>query len=152
MSTVRWSRAALAAVVTGVLVAGPAFASWRDAPRRHQVSIGPVEMQAAEGGTGLPFMVSHPGNVWLAVCDPNGWVVQVLVDGQMVAGCHTAVWDGCDLEGRPVADGAYLVILCADGQRKTAPFVLHKSSSSKSRSLTASEQVRPTAAKAEPAI
>ena len=40
------------------------------------------------------------------------------------AGDHTAVWDGCNGEGLPVAGGVYFSVLEFDGERRTGKLVL----------------------------
>lgn len=66
-------------------------------------------------GTTIPFAVAPvadaPGGeigVRLAVYDISGQLIRELVDWRMAPGYRQAVWDGCDVEGRPVGSGVYI--------------------------------------------
>ena len=56
------------------------------------------------------------GTVRLAVYDIAGRLVRVLVEGEIPAGSHEAVWDGRDASGRSVPSGSYLARLVAGGK------------------------------------
>jgi hypothetical protein len=58
--------------------------------------------------TTLSFELPAAGPARLAVFDPAGRLVRVLVDGHLPAGPHSVVWDGCDRSGREVGSGVYL--------------------------------------------
>ena len=51
-----------------------------------------------------------------AVYDLAGRLVRVLVEGEVPAGSHQAVWDGRDASGRAMASGSYLARLVAGGK------------------------------------
>jgi flagellar hook capping protein FlgD len=58
---------------------------------------------------GLTFVLSHPGEVGLAVFDVAGRRVRGLGRAGLAAGEHVLVWDGRDDRGAPAASGVYLV-------------------------------------------
>jgi hypothetical protein len=62
-----------------------------------------------------------PGNsaVRLSIYDVAGRLVCTLVDGNLSAGNHEAVWDGRDQAGRGLDSGTYFARLEAGGQRQT---------------------------------
>jgi len=62
----------------------------------------------------------------LDVFDLRGRLVTTLVDEQMQAGRHEAVWTGKDTSGRQVASGTYVYRLTADGQTLTHKMLLVK--------------------------
>jgi hypothetical protein len=45
-----------------------------------------------------------------------GRLLKVLVEGEIPAGSHEAVWDGRDAAGRAVPSGSYLARLVAGGK------------------------------------
>ncbi len=63
--------------------------------------------------TTLRYRLATRGSATLDVFDLLGRRVRVLTDGVHDAGAHTAVWDGLDGSGRPVASGVYLIRLRA---------------------------------------
>ncbi len=63
--------------------------------------------------TTLRYHLAVRGEARLEVFDTLGRRVRVLAEGTARAGAHTAVWDGRDGVGRPVASGVYLVRLRA---------------------------------------
>ena len=52
----------------------------------------------------------------LAVYDIAGRLIRVLVEGEVAAGSHQAVWDGRDATGRAAPSGSYLARLVAGGK------------------------------------
>ena len=56
----------------------------------------------------IPYELPDACIVQLVVYDLSGQAVRRLVDDQQSAGRHTAMWDGRDEAGRPVASGLYL--------------------------------------------
>ena len=66
--------------------------------------------------TALRLEVPVPARVTLAIYDVAGRRVRTLLDGPVVAGPHTALWDGRDDAGRPVASGIYVAWLRAPGR------------------------------------
>ncbi len=69
--------------------------------------------------TTVAFDVPRAGHVSLRIYDLRGHLVRDLLDGDMAAGSHQAVWDGTDAGGRAAAAGIYLVRL-DDGQHVAA--------------------------------
>jgi subtilisin-like proprotein convertase family protein len=76
--------------------------------------------------TQIAFDLPRPGPVRLMVFDVRGAVVTTLVDGQLDAGRHTAVWTGRDADGRPVGSGIYFYRLEAERSTLTRRMVLVK--------------------------
>lgn len=66
--------------------------------------------------TTIRFELPRSGPVKLAVFDPAGRLVRILVDGDLPAGSREAVWDGRDASGRGLPSGSYLARLDAGGQ------------------------------------
>lgn len=62
--------------------------------------------------TWIDFSLSASGPASLRIYDARGRVVRTLVDdGQLPAGAHHLVWDGCDDAGRSQAAGIYTYVL-----------------------------------------
>ncbi len=61
--------------------------------------------------TEVRFELPAAGRAVLEVYDLAGRRVRTLIDGDLPAGPHTAVWSGDDDEGRPAATGTYLMRL-----------------------------------------
>jgi PKD repeat protein len=61
--------------------------------------------------TEIRFQLPQAGPVTMRVYDLLGQVVTVLVDGQLPAGYHRAVWDGRDAAGRAAASGLYFYVM-----------------------------------------
>jgi hypothetical protein len=59
----------------------------------------------------IEFAIPHPGHVRLAVYDVKGQRVRTLVDGEIGAGIHLAVWDGRDFVQARVGSGIYFARL-----------------------------------------
>jgi len=62
--------------------------------------------------------------VRLEILDVRGRRVRTLVDEERAPGLHHVRWDGRDGAGRRVASGVYLVILEADGARRSRKILL----------------------------
>ena len=62
----------------------------------------------------------------LRIYDASGREVRTLVDGAQAAGRRSAVWDGRDDTGLPVASGVYYARLDAGSQRFTRKMTLVK--------------------------
>ncbi len=58
--------------------------------------------------TTIPYMLSEPGYVKLAVYNMQGRLVRELVDGAVSAGEHMARWDGRDASAQYVSSGVYI--------------------------------------------
>ena len=69
----------------------------------------------AHGRTTLRFTLAQGGPVRLAVYDPAGRRVASLAEEVLACGPHARVWDGRDLDGRPVGAGIYFVRLAHPG-------------------------------------
>jgi hypothetical protein len=69
--------------------------------------------------TTIRFDLPAAGPVRLSVYDLTGRLVKVLVEGEIPAGSHEAVWDGRDASGRGMASGNYFARLEAGGRLQT---------------------------------
>jgi hypothetical protein len=69
--------------------------------------------------TTIRFDLPAAGPVSLSVYDLAGRLVKVLVEGEIPAGSHEAVWDGRDSAGRGMASGGYFARLQAGGKVET---------------------------------
>jgi hypothetical protein len=81
----------------------------------------PFNPQAA-----VAFTLAAAGPVRLAVYDLHGTKVHTLVDGDLAAGRHEAVWDGRDDRGQAMASGTYLARLVAGPVTQMRKMVLMK--------------------------
>lgn len=63
-----------------------------------------------------PFALSHPGATRLLAYDLRGALVRTIVDQELPAGDHQALWDGRNELGRRAASGIYLIRLEAGGE------------------------------------
>jgi hypothetical protein len=69
--------------------------------------------------TTIAYDLAEPGPVRLAVYNARGELIRVLVEGQVAAGSHVAIWDGRDEAGRRSASGVYYARLKAGGVHST---------------------------------
>jgi len=77
--------------------------------------------------TTIAFEVPDGGaHVSLEIYDVAGRVVRTLVDGYEPAGTKTALWDGRDDAGQPVASGIYFSRMTAPEFSETAKMILMK--------------------------
>lgn len=67
----------------------------------------PAAPNPSSGATTLSFDLPMPRHVSLALYGTDGRLVRRLVDQDLGAGRHQAVWDGRDGKGRRVAAGVY---------------------------------------------
>ncbi len=74
----------------------------------------------------VAFTLAAAGPVRLAVYDLYGTKVHTLVDGDLAAGRHEAVWDGRDDRGQAMASGVYLARLVAGPVTQMRKMVLMK--------------------------
>lgn len=74
--------------------------------------------------TKISYELSAPGRVRLAVYNVLGQEVIRIVDGPQTAGRHSAMWDGMDRAGKPVASGIYFYRLDAGGRTRTMKMAL----------------------------
>jgi hypothetical protein len=66
--------------------------------------------------TTIRFDLPVAGQARLSIYDLAGRLVRVLVEGEIPAGSHEAVWDGRDASGRAAPSGSYLARLVAGGK------------------------------------
>ncbi len=57
--------------------------------------------------TRIPYSIATRGRATLRLLDVHGREVRTLVDSELAAGSHEAIWDGRDGNGRAVPAGAY---------------------------------------------
>ncbi len=76
--------------------------------------------------TRIAFSLPTAGRVTLAVFDISGRKLATLVDEQLGAGGHEAIWLGRDEQGRPAASGVYLYRLQAGGESLCRKMLLVK--------------------------
>jgi hypothetical protein len=77
--------------------------------------------------TTISYTVDRPMHVRLAVYDPSGRLVAVLVDAATEPGeVHEATWRGLDAEGRAVSSGVYFVRMETERGSETATVILLK--------------------------
>lgn len=69
--------------------------------------------------TTLRFDLPVGGRIHLEVFDVAGRLIRTLLDADLPAGSHQAVWDGKDERGTGVASGSYFARLSADGRVET---------------------------------
>ncbi|MCC7142903.1 MAG: T9SS type A sorting domain-containing protein [Candidatus Eisenbacteria bacterium] len=65
--------------------------------------------------TTIRFSLAAAGKAELLIYDVSGRQVRALVEQELTAGAHTAVWDGTDDDGRRVVSGVYWSQLRAGG-------------------------------------
>ncbi len=88
-----------------------------------RLDLPPVSPNPARRLANVTFSLSRRGIARLAVYDVAGRCVRVLQEGDLGAGRHARSWDGRDASGSPVASGAYLVRLEAEGRLLTKRMV-----------------------------
>ena len=76
--------------------------------------------------TTIKYQVPQAGLTTLAIYSHTGQLLRKLIDAPQSAGEHTAVWDGRDAQGKPVASGTYLCRLTNGTQSQTLKIVLMK--------------------------
>jgi subtilisin family serine protease len=67
--------------------------------------------------TRIEFRLPESGPVRLSIHDLRGKLIRTLIDAELPAGEHGAVWDGRDVARRHVASGVYMYQLLFDGKR-----------------------------------
>jgi len=72
----------------------------------------------------VPFTLSDPGRVRLAVYDASGQFVTQLADALFPAGRSELIWDGRDGHGQPAATGIYFVRMEMRGYSESQKVVL----------------------------
>ena len=58
--------------------------------------------------TEISFALARSGQTRLSIFDVRGMLIRQLLDENLTAGSHTAVWDGKDQSGQAVSSGTYL--------------------------------------------
>jgi hypothetical protein len=86
--------------------------------------LGPAAPNPFATEVALNFSLPQRGRVELAVFDPQGRRVRVLVRGERVAGRHRVQWDGRDESGVRERNGIYLIHMTAAGNNWTRKLVL----------------------------
>ena len=76
--------------------------------------------------TTLPYLLSFPNKVNLAIYNLAGQQVAQLLSAWQPAGLHTAVWDGDNDRGQPLGSGVYLYRLQAGDQIAVRKLLLLK--------------------------
>jgi len=76
--------------------------------------------------TEIAYGLPEDGRVALRVYNVAGKLVRVLVDGEVDAGYHAAIWDGRDDRGEAVSSGVYFCRMEAVGFEEAAKMVLLK--------------------------
>ena len=76
--------------------------------------------------TSMMFELAQEGRVDLSIYDIAGRSVRTLVAGQLTAGGHKIIWDGCDETGEAVASGVYLSVLRQGSAVSAIRIVLQK--------------------------
>ncbi len=79
-------------------------------------TLGPAVPNPFNPMTTVSFELRAPARAVLAVYDLRGRRVDVLVDAELGAGRHEAVWDGLDARGAAAPSGNYLFRLEAGGE------------------------------------
>ena len=96
------------------------------APAR--VAISGIQPNPSFGATTINYAIPTPGHVTLSIYDAGGRLVRELVDADVPAGTHVAVWDGSRdrTGGRTVESGTYFVLLKARGGTQMRKLVVVK--------------------------
>ena len=76
--------------------------------------------------TTISYGVATTGHITLSIYDITGRLVTTLVDGQINAGNHLAVWNGLDGMGMPVSAGLYIYSLQNETSTMTRKMVYMK--------------------------
>jgi len=72
----------------------------------------------------LEYQLPTEQHVWLSIYDITGKLIRSLVDVQTQAGTHQVTWNGCDTQGKTVANGVYFYQLKGENQSLTGKLVL----------------------------
>jgi formylglycine-generating enzyme required for sulfatase activity len=74
--------------------------------------------------TTIPFALDAPCQVTLTIYNVMGQTVRTLVDSDLPAGSHNALWDGRDSVGMGVSTGVYLYRLVTNGRSQSRKMLL----------------------------
>ncbi|MFN0149299.1 MAG: FlgD immunoglobulin-like domain containing protein [bacterium] len=118
-------------VLTGGFWAGAIAAEAVDVPFADAPASVPVAFQLHPAApnpftreTTIAFDLPQAGRATARVYNPSGALVRTLVDESFAAGRHQASWLGVDDNGRPVAQGIYMLRLEAGSSTATHKLVL----------------------------
>ena len=84
----------------------------------------PVAPSPASSAAFIDFSLAAASHATLEVFDLSGRKVGVLVDGDLLQGPHSVIWDLTDSSGAPVPSGVYHMRLTAGGFVETSPVVV----------------------------
>jgi len=91
-----------------------------DTPRAAwSFALGPNTPNPFRARTRIAFEIPRSGPVSLAVFDPAGRLMRVLIRGTLAAGPHAVEWDGTDADGRLASSGIYFSVLATQDSRAT---------------------------------
>jgi hypothetical protein len=93
-------------------------------PASSALRLGPARPNPANPRAVIPFVLARSGRVEITVVDARGRRVTRLLEGVHPVGKGQVVWDGTDAAGRPVASGAYRVVLESLRERRATTVVL----------------------------
>jgi DNA-binding beta-propeller fold protein YncE len=85
-----------------------------------------LQLQMTPGGYDVRYSLASPSSVDLSVYDLMGREVRPLVDGQLPAGQHRALWDCRDSNGTLVPRGVYFCRLAAGSASTAEPTAVAK--------------------------
>jgi hypothetical protein len=91
-----------------------------------QIELGQNYPNPFNPSTTISYSLPKAGTVTLAIYNLRGELVRKLVNGQMEAGRHRAVWDATDANGARVASGVYVYRLQSDGFSASRRLILSK--------------------------
>jgi len=118
-------------ILSGGFWAGAAGAQAVDVPTPETPASAPIAFRlhpAApnpfEHATVVAFDLPQAGRATARVYNPSGALVRTLVDDAFAAGRHEVSWLGIDDDGRPVAQGIYMLRLEAGPSIATRKLVL----------------------------
>jgi hypothetical protein len=69
--------------------------------------------------TEIQFSLASPGPASLVIYDIQGREVRLLLDGNLEAGSHSAIWNGLNDDSKPVSSGVYFYKLLAGDATQT---------------------------------
>lgn len=76
--------------------------------------------------TTIEFSLETPGHVSLEIYNAAGQKIRSLTAGKMQPGVHSAVWDGCDGNGRKVSSGVYYAKLTVGARTAARKMIMAK--------------------------
>lgn len=76
--------------------------------------------------TNINYTIGKREHVQILILNILGQITNRLVDEIQDAGEHTVIWDGLDLDGKPVATGVYIYRLVSDSYSQSRKMILLK--------------------------